>query len=259
MDRVLDKLERIFGRLAIERFASVLVAGTAAVFLARLLHLDFANKTALVPQLVAREPWRLLTFAFTPREASPIWVVVGLMFLYWVGSTLEATWGAFKLNVYYLVGMLGTIAAAFITGRPQTNYFLNESLFFAVATLAPEVEILLFVVPVKMKWLAFFALALIGLQFFDGDTADRVAIAVSFVNYGLFFAGHLVGLLGGRRRAIRSSARRAKLAAAESKASSRSCAICGARQDEGADIRVCSCEKCGGKARDLCLTHARDH
>ena len=57
----------------------------------------------------------------------------------------------------------------------------------------------------------------------------------------------------------RQAARRTKLAAVEKKATSRACAICGARQDEGADIRVCSCEKCGGKPRDLCLAHAREH
>ena len=34
------------------------------------------------------------------------------------------------------------------------------------------------------------------------------------------------------------------------------CAICGAREADGADIRVCYCEKCGGP-RALCLEHAR--
>ncbi len=40
----------------------------------------------------------------------------------------------------------------------------------------------------------------------------------------------------------------------------RRCAICSVGDDDSAvDIRVCSCEKCGGKNRDLCLMHARDH
>ncbi len=39
----------------------------------------------------------------------------------------------------------------------------------------------------------------------------------------------------------------------------RVCAICGKREADGADIRVCSCEKCGGKPRTLCLEHARNH
>ena len=43
----------------------------------------------------------------------------------------------------------------------------------------------------------------------------------------------------------------------------RVCALCGASEKDGADIRVCSCEKCGaatnGKSRELCLEHARNH
>ena len=43
----------------------------------------------------------------------------------------------------------------------------------------------------------------------------------------------------------------------------KTCAICGATEADGADIRVCSCEKCkaatGGAARELCLEHARNH
>lgn len=261
MDRVLDRLERIFGRLAIERLAAILVAGMGTVFVMRFVRPEWAAKVPLVPQLAVHgEPWRFLSFVFYPPETSPIFIIFTLLFVYWVGSSLEATWGAFKLNVYYLVGMLGTIAAAFLTGQPQTNQFLNESMFFALATLAPEVEILLFVIPVKMKWLALFALALIGMQFLDGSSAERIGIAVSFVNYGLFFAGHLVRALGGRRLAVRQAARRSSMTQASAKkATGRACAICGARQEDGADIRVCSCEKCGGKARDLCLKHARDH
>ena len=44
---------------------------------------------------------------------------------------------------------------------------------------------------------------------------------------------------------------------------SKACAICGAKEADGADIRVCSCDKCkeatGGAARELCLEHARNH
>jgi hypothetical protein len=259
MDRVLDKLERIFGRFAIERFAALLVAGTGAVFLLRMVRPDLAAKTPLVPQLALHEPWRFLTFAFTPQETSPIFFLLVLMSIYWVGNSLEATWGAFKLNVYYLVGMLGVIVASFISGKAQTGWFLNESMFFALATLAPEAEAMVFVVSVRLKWLALVGLILIGFQFQNGDAGDRVGIVVSFANYFLFFTGHLVRALGGRKLAARQAARRTAAAKSETKARSRVCAICGARQDDGADIRVCSCEECGGKPRDLCLTHARNH
>lgn len=259
MDRVLDKLERVLGRFAIERFASYLVAATATMALLRMMRPDLAQKALLVPELVTREPWRLVTFAIYPRDTSPIWLVFGLMWLYWVVNSLEATWGAFKLNVYYALGMVGIVAGSFISGQPQTGWFLSESMFFALATLGPDVEIMFFVFPVKLKWLALVGVILVGFQFMSGGASDRVGILVSFANYFLFFTGHLVRALGGRKLAVKQAARRSATAKAEAKASSRVCAICGARQDDGADIRVCSCEKCGGKPRDLCLAHAREH
>jgi hypothetical protein len=82
-----------------------------------------------------------------------------------------------------------------------------------------------------------------------------------FANYLLFFAGHIAALAKGRRTLVRQAARRAEQRpqATEREADTRACAICGAKQDDGADIRVCSCEKCGGVPRQLCLEHARNH
>ena len=52
---------------------------------------------------------------------------------------LEQAWGSFKLNLYYLVGMAGTAAAAFLLGSEEaTGVFLNLSLTLAFATLFPE-------------------------------------------------------------------------------------------------------------------------
>jgi hypothetical protein len=260
MDAVLSKLERTFGRLAIERFGSILVAGMGVVFLMRMMQPAWAAKLLLVPELVPREPWRLLSFVFYPPEGSPFFAIFTLMFAYWVLNGLEASWGAFKLNVFYLVGVLGCIAAAFVSGRPQTNYFLHESMFLALATLGPNVEIqLMFLpIPIKMKYLAGVAMVFIGWQFMNGDMGERIGIVFSLGNYLLFFTGYLVELVSGRSLAAKQAKRRV-VEAKVAKQTGRACAICGAKQDDGADIRVCSCEKCGGKPRDLCLAHAREH
>jgi len=71
-----------------------------------------------------------------------------------IGNSLEYEWGAFKFNIYYLVGILGTIIATFITGGIGVPTYLNMSLFFAFAYIYPNFEILVFfVLPVKMKYL----------------------------------------------------------------------------------------------------------
>ena len=262
MERILARLERKLGRYAIERLTVYLVGAMAVGLAIAIFRPEVLERLVLDPHAVPREPWRLVTFLAIPRTTSLFWGFISLMFLHFVGTSLEANWGAFKFNVYYLVGVLTTIAAAFVTGQPQTNAYLNESLLLAVATIAPDFEILLLVLPVRLKWVGLFAFVVLVAQFVTSDMATRIAIGASFVNYLLFFSGHLLALLRGRRLAVRQAARRASFrpppTSPATKSSARACAICGARQDDGADIRVCSCEKCGGP-RELCLAHARDH
>ena len=37
-----------------------------------------------------------------------LWLLLALWFLLFIGDRLEHSWGAFRLNLYFLVGMLGT-------------------------------------------------------------------------------------------------------------------------------------------------------
>ena len=95
----------------------------------------------------------------------------------------------------------------------------------------------------------------------QGGVGTKAAIGAVFANYLLFFAGHIAALIRGRRMLVRQAARRSEQRpqATEREADERVCAICGKKQEDGADIRVCSCEKCGGVPRQLCLDHARNH
>jgi hypothetical protein len=261
MERLLARLERgPLGKLAIENLTYYIVGGMALVFFLWLVRPEAIQWLVFDPALARKQPWRFVTFLFIPRSLSIYWGIISILFFHFIGTSLEANWGAFKYNVYYLVGALGTIAAAYITGHPQGNFFLNESVLFAVATLAPNYEIVFFFFPLKLKWVGLLGLAFVAYDALTGDTAMRVAIAVSFANYLLFFAGHLLALVRGQQLIAKQAVRRAstRASAPPAKASGRACAICGARQDDGADIRVCSCEKCG-KPRELCLEHARNH
>jgi hypothetical protein len=232
----------------------------AVVFVLGLIRPEFIGYLILDPRLAPSQPWRFFTFLFVPPDQSVIWIVFTLLFIHFVGASLEATWGAFKYNVYYFVGAVATVVAAYLTKEPRGNWYLNESLLWAVATIAPNYEILFFIIPLKLKWVALLGLVLVGFEAVSGDSGTRIAIAVSFANYLLFFGPELVAMARGRKRIAQQAARRAASAPPPpKKTSTRACAICGARQEDGADIRVCSCEKCGGKARELCLEHARNH
>lgn len=261
MDRLLARLERKFGRFAIERLTSFIVGGMAIVFVLSYAKPELIGHLTLDPSRALKEPWRFVTYFFLPESRSLFWILFTLYWTWLVGTNLENEWGAFKFNVYYFVGALATTAAAWLTGLPVGNIWLNTSLFFAFATLFPNYEILaFFIIPIRVKWLALLVLAGIVYKTFDAGIGVQAAIAVAFGNYLLFFGGHLLGLARGQHLQMRQAARRTSFRPppVEREAASRACAICGARQEDGADIRVCSCEKCGGP-RNLCLEHARSH
>jgi hypothetical protein len=267
MERLLARLERKVGGIAIHNFTLYLVGAMAFAFAICLVKPELYPKMAFDPRVLGDQPWRVVTWLAMPTSLNPIWILFTLSFFYFIGNSLEANWGAFKYNVYYFVGALAAMGASIATGRPTTNWFLMESLLFAVATIAPNFEINFFFFPLKMKWVGLFGAFLMAYQAFVGDTGDRIAVAAGVANYILFFAGHISDLLRGRRLEVRQAARRASFRPPPKEGAKdptgRVCAICGAKQDDGADIRVCSCEKCsaatGGKARELCVEHARSH
>ena len=260
MDRILAKLERRLGRFAIPNVTAIIVAGMAVMFCFLYVRPELRETLVLDTDRVrAGEVWRLVTYLFIPRATSLFWIFFSLSFTWMVGSTLENEWGEFKFNVFYLIGMLGTTVAAVITGAGVGNYYLNMSLLFAFATLWPDYEISMFVVSVPVKWLALFFAANMGYDAVTSDWATRAAVLASLANYFLFFGAQIVAQFRSRNLAVRQAARRGSHSAEEKKATAgRQCAICGKREDDGADIRVCTCEKCQ-PARTLCLEHARNH
>ena len=212
--------------------------------------------------------WRLVTFLFLPWQVSggtlgPLLTMFALFFLYTIGSSLEAEWGSFRFATFYLLAALGTLASSLLFGS-VTNSFINQSLFLAFATVFPEYEILLFfILPVKVKWLGLLAGAALVWQFLLGGMAERAGIVVALVAWLLFcgptFVAHLRGRVGGVAGSRRKS--RWEQISAPVARRARVCAKCGKseKDDPKLEFRVCDCEKCGGKATDYCLAHARNH
>ncbi|MEO6847186.1 MAG: hypothetical protein ABI443_06735, partial [Chthoniobacterales bacterium] len=112
----------------------------------------------------------------------------------------------FRLNLFYFTGMFFTTLAAFFLGS-GTGDFLTLSLFFAFATLFPEAQLLLLVIPVKAKWLAWFYLALLVYGCLSFPFVAQVGVVISFLNYFLFFGP---GFLKGQIQKGKVAARRAE-------------------------------------------------
>ncbi|MDP9254379.1 MAG: rhomboid family intramembrane serine protease, partial [Verrucomicrobiota bacterium] len=114
---LLDKLERRLGFLAIPGLIRIIVAFNALVFVLVRLNPDFQFVLDLNPaRIMHGEVWRLVTYIFLPQTFSFLWVVFVLWFLWFIGEGLEQAWGAFRLTLYFLVGMIGTTIAAFFFG-----------------------------------------------------------------------------------------------------------------------------------------------
>jgi membrane associated rhomboid family serine protease len=260
MDRLLARLERKIGRYAIPNLILFIVGGMALVWVLARTRPEIIERIDLNMAAVLRgEVWRLVTFLFIPMDSSPLWVLVNLYFTWWVGSSLEQHWGAFKFNAFYFFGIVGAVVAAVLTG-PQTNTWLNASLFLAFATVFPDVQILLFfILPIRVKWLGIVAALGIAAALVMGEWWTRAAIGAARGKYLLFFGGHWWGVWRDRTVQVRQKARRSAFNANVPVFGQRVCAICGLREADGADIRVCSCDKCGGQQRALCLEHARNH
>ncbi len=190
---LLDKLDRKFGRYAIKNLMTIIVFGTlgvwlfdmvlsirAGVFLSDYLYFDRAA-------ILRGQVWRLVTFIFVPSSWQLFYLAVSLYFYWLIGNSLESEWGSFKFDVFYLCGVLGSVAFGFITGFATAEY-LNMSLFLAFAILYPDHQVLMFfLIPIKMKWLALVDLLLLLFWFVVGSWPVRVALLVAFANIALFF------------------------------------------------------------------------
>ncbi len=198
MNRWLNQLERKAKGVCIQNLAMVLALGQLMVYLCMVMlpGLNLGMRLQLYMPFVLRgEVWRLLTFLFVPPSGSAITVALSLYFLYLVGHALEQTWGDFRFNVYYFIGALGAIAAAFLGGW-GTTYYLNLSLFFAFAVLYPDFQVLLFfIIPIKMKYLALFSGAMCLFTVLFGSWPERWAVIFALLNFLLFFWGDFSALI----------------------------------------------------------------
>ena len=194
----LNRLERKFGRYAITNLPLYIVVlyAIGAAFDILSGGVVYYQYLALNPFLILHgQIWRLVTFLVATPSTSIIFLVFVLLFYYSIGQSLTQVWGAFKFNMYVLVGILGTIAAAFIvyalTRNPllfmDTSY-VNLSMFLAYAAIFPEMRVYIYgIIPIKVKWLAILDVVVLAIGFVQGDMGTRISVVVGLLNFLLFY------------------------------------------------------------------------
>ena len=156
-----SRLESRLGRFAIPGLVQLL-AGLQLLTLV-LIYLSndegreaFIRFLELDPERFLRgEVWRAFSHIFLLRAFSPLWALIGAMFLMWLGRGLDEAWGAFRVNLYVIGGLIALTAGALLFGYSGGGLWLFQTLLFAFAVFYPNEEIMLFfVIPIKVKWLA---------------------------------------------------------------------------------------------------------
>lgn len=278
--------------------------GNAAVFLVwRFVNSNLPGYLYFNAAAIMRgEVWRLFSYIFT-FACGPTFLfstllgaLISIMFYYWIGSMLEAIWGTFRFNLYYLCGILLSdlycMLLFWIFDYPAmlTSHYINLSMFLAVATLVPEQRVLLMMIlPVKMKWLAWVDIAFTLYGIISGlvqavkisflgafYTTAYVLIAliplVALLNYLLFFGRNVKNLLPSlpRRRKKKQSYAPPKNAQpnpdwAKNYHSStgqrpyhHKCTVCGRTDTDCPDLEFRYCSKCKGYFC-YCIDHINNH
>jgi hypothetical protein len=228
----LDRLEFRFGRYAIPGLIRYVVALNALVYILVKFNPDFLYVLMLWPRgILHGQVWRLVTYIFIPQFGAgilPEWfnTAMYLLVMWWIGNGVEQALGPFKLNVYYLTGMLGITIAAFFFGQGFSALILNASLLFAFAQFYPdEVIFIMYILPAKVKWLAWIAAAWLLFQAFSNGLEYIISLVVALANYLVFFGPEMYRNARTRQQA---SDRRRKFEAAQAPdtATMHECTVC---------------------------------
>jgi hypothetical protein len=147
--------------------------------------------------------------------------------------------------------------------------YVNLSLFFAFATLWPEQRVLLFfIIPVKMKWLAWVDAAFFLLEIVQYLIAGRIGLAlvpvVAMLGYLVFCGEWLVDMV--RPSTVRQKARTIQFKQAAQRIQqeqanrpyTRKCAVCGRTDTEYPNLEFRYCSRCQGY-HCFCQDHINNH
>lgn len=249
----LDKLERRFGRYAINNLSLWIIGGQAVVFVLALMKFPVAN-ILYFPQLVLEgEVWRAFTFILQPDgialgelgepilTTSPLWILIGWYLFRLFGGALEREWGEFRFNLFILIGVVCTVIAGLFNVtlfppeyRPEYlvgNFYLMTSVFIAFAILFPNFELhVFFVLPVKVKWLAL--IFVMGWALSARGLPHWTLILAALVNIGIFFGPALMRGAQARQRRQQFDAERK----AEQEEAFHKCVVCGKTDNDDPDM-----------------------
>ncbi len=294
----MSNFEKRFGKYAIHNLSLLLILCYVVGYAINWISPEFLMMLQLNPyEILHGQIWRIFTWIIVPPESLDIFTLLMLYVYYSIGTALENTWGTYRYNVYIFMGMIFTVLASFFAlglcymfhGEALANeayaqayfamgssmfstYYINMTIMLAFALTYPNVQMLLmFVVPIKMKWLGIIDAVYLVLQLLMGTGMDaayygvianimdifmRCSIAAALLTVGVFWltGRNRVHMTPQQRRRRQEFKREVKI---NPRPSGHKCAICGRTDaEEGLEFRYCS--KCQGNY-EYCQEHLFTH
>lgn len=276
----LNKLERKLGHLAIPNLIVWLIGAYSIGYVLYKANPIILDLLTLSPYHILRgQIWRLVTWIFIPSTGSLFSLLIMALLYYQLGTALERTWGIFRFNVYIFSGLIFTVIGAFLLygivyllnggivasmqyiGYGFSTNYINLSIFLAFAMTYPDMQILLmFVIPVKMKWMGIIYGILIIAEFIEGSWASKIAIVMSLLNFIIFF----LSTRDVKRYAPHEVKRRQKFKAqmrepaGYANGAHHKCAVCGRTELDDPTLEFRFCSKCEGNY-EYCQEHLFTH
>ena len=220
------------------------------------------------PALILRgQIWRLISFIFIPPSTGLL-AFIAFYFYYWIGTTLENQWGTGQFTIYFFTGVILTILYGFgiyfITGKSVllSSTYIYLSMFFSFAALFPDMQVLfLFIIPVKMKYLALIDAAFFLFSVITTPFPENLLPVVAILNFLIFCGGDLKRMLPRKPSANtinfkRESARIRR--EQRDKLYTHKCAVCGRTDTDYPELEFRYCSRCAGY-HCFCIDHINNH
>lgn len=289
----INKMERKIGKYAIKNLTYYIIALYILGFIITITRPDiYTNYLSLdAGAILHGQVWRIVTFIIAPPSTSMFFVIFALYLYYMIGTQLERSWGAFKFNLYFFMGVILHVIAAILVylvfgvSVPMTTYYLNMSLFLAFAALFPDMKLLLFfIIPIKIKWLAIIDVVYFAYVIFSGfvvyfvrtpelyalygtvydslrlsSLAASIAALLSLLNFVIFFFGTRKLSKASPAEIYRKAKYKKEYTMPKAaKGPRHSCAVCGRTEQDGDELVFRYCSKCDGN-KEYCQDHLFTH
>jgi len=287
----MGKFERKFSKYAISNLSLILICCYAVGYLFSMIPglSNVLTYLTLNPYYILHgQIWRLVTWIIVPPGSFRLLTLVTLFFYYSIGKSLERTWGDYLYNVYIFSGILFTVIGSFLLyayyyaklgnsvecvatmtliSMYFSTYYVNMSIFLAFAATFPDAQVLLmFIIPVKVKWLGVLYAGLLIYEFIFSGMVSRVVIGVSLLNFLIFFYFQRYSKYGSPKMRFHQAARRREFNRNVQREtdkvgygiSKHKCAICGRTEIDYPDLEFRFCSKCNGNY-EYCADHLFTH